>query len=261
MYMKYYRFMVALAILVFVVALAMFVASAWVGERLGGPIYTARLAQVLVLLGVLLPAVAHMDRGTLPRRLWSVIALALSIAVVPVTMETVDAYLGYDYFSQDLIFLFYLLVFIPVLVAVGIFYFGFRRLGFEFKRKAVFSVLPSLAVFVGVTVAFLIVPMARGGGDVAVKISDIFSLVVQIGALCVISLMAVTIGRGEAGRPYIWLALALACVIIQTILTAHIRLVGMMHTNEPADVFVHLGYLFLAFAAYRQRELTSRVSG
>ena len=259
--MRYYRSMIVLAMATFAAALAMFVGSAWAGERLGGPIYTARLAQVLILLAVLLPSVARTDRGTLPRRLWLVIALAVALAVAPVAMETANAYLGREHFSQDIVFLFYLLVFIPVLVAVGIFYFGFRKLGFAFRRKATWSVLPSLAVFVGVTVAFLIVPMARGGGDAAVKASDIFSLVVQIGALCVISLMAVTIGRGEAGRPYVWLALALACIIIQTILTAHIRLVGIMHTNEPADIFVHLGYLFLTVAAYHQGRLAARVGG
>ena len=255
--MKAIRFLVGLAITLFAVSLVMFVVSLWTGEKLGGPVYSLRLALVLILISVLVALLLKLDKGTMPRRLWSVITLAIILAVIPVTLETINAYAGRQIFTQDLIFLFYLFVFIPVLVAIGVFYFGFRALGFEFKRRSIYSVIPSLAILIGVTVAVLIVPMATGEGDLAVRISDIFSLVVQIAALCVISFMAVTIGRGKAGRPYIFLSLALVFVIIQTILTAHIRLVGMMSTTELADLFVHLGYLFLILAAYFQYELSS----
>lgn len=254
--MRAARLLVGLAVLVFAASVAMFVVSLWTGELLGGPVYTTRLVLVLVLAVLLLMLFFKLDKGSLPRRLWSVVMLAIVLVVVPVTMETINAFLGEDHFSQDLIFTFYLLVFIPVLAAIGIFYFGFRSLGFEFRRNAVYSVLPSLAVLIGVTIGVLIVPMATGGGDVAVRISDIFSLVVQMGALSVVLMMAVTIGRGVTGRPYIFLSLALASIIVQTILTAHIRLVGSMSATEPADFFVHLGYTFLIYAAYLQYRLT-----
>lgn len=259
--MKHHKFMVVLALVVFAADLAMYVASGWTGEKLGGPVYTARLALVLILLAAILPSLKRMGKGTLPRRLWTAVAVAIALAVIPVTMEMINAYLERRIFSQNLIFILYLLVFIPVLVAIGIFYFGFKSLGFEFRRKAVYSVVPSLAVLAGVAVAFLIVPLARGSGDVGVKVSDIFSLVVQIAALCVVSLMAVTIGRGQAGKPYVWLSIALACIIVQTILTAHIRLVGIMRTTEPADIFVSLGFLFLTVAVYYQSKQTARGAG
>jgi hypothetical protein len=99
------------------------------------------------------------------------------------------------------------------------------------------------------------------GGDVGVKISDIFALVVQIAALCIISFMAITIGKGEAGRPYLYISLALACIIVQTILTAHIRLVGIMSTTEPADIFLQIAYLLLTFAAYFQYVIVSPTGG
>jgi hypothetical protein len=103
--------------------------------------------------------------------------------------------------------------------------------------------------------------MAMSGGDVGVKISDIFALVVEIAALCIISFMAITIGKGEAGRPYLYISLALACIIVQTILTAHIRLVGIMSTTEPADIFLQIAYLLLTFAAYFQYEIASPTGG
>jgi hypothetical protein len=212
---------------------------------------------VLALVCILIPLVSKMGKGTLPRRLWSLILVAMLVDLIPVTLETINAYAGRQVFKQDLIFLFYLAVFIPVLVAIGVFYFGFKTLGFEFKRESLYKVIPSLAIFIGVTVAVLIVPMATSSGDMAVKISDIISLVIQMMALSVVSLMAVTIGRGKTGRPYIYLSLALVFIIIQTILTAHIRLVGIMTTTEAADLFVHLGYLFLMLAAYFQYELTT----
>ncbi|MBN2025484.1 MAG: hypothetical protein JW854_01790 [Actinobacteria bacterium] len=253
--MKAIRALLGLAVTVLAAALVMYVVSLWTDELLGGPIYTTRLVLILILLAILVYLVPRLGKGTLPHRLWLWISIAITINIIPVTLETINAYAGRNVFSPDLIFLFYLFVFIPVLVVIGVLYFGFKKQGFEFSRKSVLSVLPSMLVFVGVTVVVLIVPMATGGGDLGVKISDIFALVVQIAALCIISFMAITIGRGEAGRPYLFISLALACIIVQTILTAHIRLVGIMSTTEPADFFLHAAYALLIFAAYFQYEM------
>lgn len=209
----------------------------------------------MILLSMLIPLVMRLDKGTWQRRLWSFITLAIFLVIIPITMETINAYAGRKVFSEDLIFLFYLLVFIPILIVIGIFYYGFRAMGFRFTRKAVTIVLPSLLILTGVAIAVLIVPLATGSESVSVAISDIFSLLVQLAALYLVSMMAVTIGRGRIGRPYIFLSLAMACIIIQTILTAHIRLVGMMTPTALADFFVHLGYLFLIFATYYQYEI------
>jgi hypothetical protein len=255
--LKAIRFLVGLAVAVFAAAVVMYVVSRWTGEALGGPVYTARLALVLILIAVLIPLVRRLTKGTLPYRLWMWIMIAIIINVVPVVLEMINAYAGRNIFSPDLIYLFYLFVFIPVLVVVGLLYFGFRKEGFEFSREALLSVLPSMLVLIGVTVVVLIVPMAMSGGDLGVKISDIFGLVVQIAALCVVSFMAITIGRGEAGRPYLFISLALACIIVQTILTAHIRLVGIMSTTELADLFLNIAYLLLIFAALYQYEMTA----
>jgi hypothetical protein len=257
--LKAMRFLVGLAIAVFTATAVMYIVSFWTGETLGGPVYTARLALILILFAVLILLVPRLAKGSLPNRLWLWIMIAIIINVVPVVLETINAYAGRNIFSPDLIYLFYLFVFIPVLVVVGLLYFGFRKEGFEFSREALLSVLPSMLVLIGVTVVVLIVPMAMGGGDLGVKISDIFGLVVQIAALCVVSFMAITIGRGEAGRPYLFISLALACIIVQTILTAHIRLVGIMSTTELADLFLSIAYLLLIYAAFYQFEITTPV--
>jgi hypothetical protein len=254
--LKNIRILVGLAVAIFAAAVLMYIVSFWTGEKLGGPVYTARLALVLILLAVLIPLVPRLGKGTLPQRLWLWIMIAIIINIIPVTLETINAYAGRNVFSQDLIFLFYLLVFIPVLVVIGLLYFGFKKQGFTFSREALLSVLPSMLIFIGVMVVVLIIPMARSEVPMGVRISDIFALVVQVAALCVVAFMAITIGRGEAGRPYLFVSLALVCIIIQTILTAHIRLVGIMSTTEPADLFLHIAYLLLTFAAYFQYRLT-----
>ena len=255
--MKTIRFLVGLAIAVLAAAVVMYIVSFWTGEKLGGPIYTTRLILILILLVILIRLVPRLTRKTLPQRLWSWILIAIIVNVIPVTLEMINAYAGRNVFSPDLIFLFYLFVFIPVLVVIGVLYFGFKKEGFEFSRRSLLCVLPSMLVIIGVAVVVVILPTATGGGDIGVKISDIFALVVQIAALCVISFMAITIGKGKAGRPYLYTSLALVCIIIQTVLTAHIRLVGIMSTTEPADFFLHAAYLLLIFAAYFQYEMTA----
>jgi hypothetical protein len=258
--MKAIRCLVGLAVTVFAASVVMYIVSFWTGEKLGGPVYTARLALILILLATLILLVPRLSKGTLPLRLWTWIMIAIVVNIIPVVLETINAYAGRNIFSPDLIFLFYLFVFIPVLVVIGLLYFGFKKQGFEFSREALLSVLPSMLIVIAVLAVVLIVPMAMSGGDTAVKISDIFALVVQIAALCVVSFMAITIGRGETGRPYLFISLALACIIVQTILTAHIRLVGIMSTTELADLFLNIAYLLLIFAAYFQFEINSSLA-
>ncbi|MEW6553487.1 MAG: hypothetical protein AB1384_04265 [Actinomycetota bacterium] len=258
--MKAMRILVGLAAAVMAAAAIMYIVSFWTGEILGGPVYTARLVLILLLLAVLALLLPRLSRGTLPWRLWMWVTVAMIINVIPVTLETINAYAGRNVFSPDLIFLFYLFVFIPVLVIIGLMYYGFKKQGFEFSRESLLSVLPSMLIILVVTIVVLIVPMARSGGDLGVKVSDIFALVVQISALCIISFMAITIGKGDAGRPYLYISLALACVIVQTILTAHIRLVGIMSTTELADIFLQIAYLLLIFAAYFQYEIVAPVA-
>ncbi|WP_287152628.1 hypothetical protein [Candidatus Solincola tengchongensis] len=174
-------------------------------------------------------------------------------------METVNAFAGKEVISQDLIFILFILVFIPVLVVIGILYVEFRKQGFAFTREAVTVLLPSLLFFIGVTLAVLVVPMAGSDVSLGVRISDIFALVVQAAALCLVAFMAITIGRGVAGRPFLLISLALVCIMMQTILTAHIRLVGLMSSTEPADFLLHVAYYLLIRAADFQYRMSAAI--
>lgn len=252
--LKRVRFLVGLATVVLIAAALMYVVSLRTGELLGGPVFTARLALILILLGVLAALLPHLDSGTLPMRLWSWITAAIAINVIPVVMETINAYAGKEVLSPDLIFIFFLIVFIPVLVVVGILFREFRRQGFTFTRGAVTAVLPSLFVFVGVVLFVLILPMAVSEVPLGVRISDIFAITVQLAALCLVAFFAITLGKGSAGRPFLLISISLVCVMMQTILTAHIRLVGWMSTTEPADFLLHVAYyLLIRAAAYQYR--------
>lgn len=252
--MKAVRFLTGVATAVLVAAALMYVASFWAGESLGGPVFSARLALIIMLLGILSLLLPHLDAGTLPMRLWSWITAAVAINVVPVVMETINAYAGKEVISPDLIFVFFIFVFVPVLVVVGILYREFRRQGFTFTRGAVTAVLPSLLIFAGVTFFVLILPMAASEVPMGVRISDMFAIVVQLAALCLVAFIAITLGRGSAGRPFLLISISLVCVMMQTILTAHIRLVGLMSTTEPADFLLHVAYyLLIRAAAYQYR--------
>lgn len=258
--MKAERVLQGSAAAVLAATAVLYIAGFWTGELLGGVLFTARLLLILFLLGMLALLLPRLDGGTIPMRLWSWITAATGVNVFPVVMETINAYAGRKVISPDLIFLFYLLVFIPVLMVVGILYLEFRRQGLTFTRKAVVTVLPSLLVFVAVTVLVLVVPMAGGDIPLGVRVSDIFSILVQVTALCLVSLMAITIGKGVAGRPYLFISLALVCIMVQTILTAHIRLVGIMSTTEPADFLLNVAYYLLIRAADSQYRLSTALT-
>lgn len=255
--MRAARILVWLATAVLAAATLMYVVSLWAGDVLGGPVFTARLALIVILLGMMPILLPELDRGTLPRRMWSWITAALAINVIPVVMETVNAFAGREKISPNLIFAFFTLVFVPVLVVVGILYLEFRRQGYLFTREAVAAVVPSLVVFVAVTLFVLIIPMAASDIPWGVRTSDTFAIVVQLAALCLVSLMAITIGKGKAGRPFLLISLALVCVMMQTIITAHIRLVGTMSATEPADLLLHVAYYLLIRAAFSHYRMTA----
>lgn len=256
--MKYYRSILVIAISVFAASTVMFVISFWTGETLGGEIYTSRLMMIFLLLLMLFPLLRKLDRGTIQRRLWSIITLAMLLAITAVTMETINAYAGREVIAEGTIFLIYLLVFIPILVVIFMLYFGYKSMGFEFQPEAFYKLMPSFMVLALATVLVVMVPLAMSSGDLAVRISDIFSLTVQLLALFLTAFIAATVGRGRMGRPWLFLSLALAVIVIQTILTAQLRMVGMVRTTELADLVVHLGYLFLIIAAYYQNEIITQ---
>jgi hypothetical protein len=255
---KYFRGVLTAAIIVFALSAVLFVVSFWTGETLGGEIYTCRLILILMLLSLLVPLLRVLDRGTIQRRLWSIITLAMLLAGTAVTLETINAYAGREVIAEGAIFLIYLLVFIPILVLIVMLYFGYRSMGFEFNRDGFLRVLPSMLILAGATIAVVIVPLALSSGDLAVRISDIFSLVVQLLALMLVSFLAITLGRGRMGRPWLFLSLALVVIVLQTILTAQLRMVGMVRSTELADLLVHLGYLFLIIAACYQYEIVTQ---
>jgi hypothetical protein len=253
--MKYYRSILIIAIIVFAASAVMFIVSFWTGETLGGEIYTCRWIMVFLLLLLLFPLLRKLDRGTIQRRLWSIITLAMLLAITAITLETVNAYAGHVVISQDIISLIYLLVFIPILVVIFMLYFGYKSMGFEFQPEAFLKLMPSFIILACATVIVVIVPLALSNGDLAVRISDIFSLAVQLLALFLTAFIAATVGRGRMGRPWLYLSLALFTIVMQTVLTAQVRMVGMLRTTELADLLVHLGYLFLILAAYKQYEI------
>ena len=205
--MKYYRSMLIIAIIVFVASTVMYVISFWTGETLGGEVYTSRWIMVFLMLLMLFPLLRKLDRGTIQRRLWSIITLAMLLAITATTLETIDAYAGRMVISQDIISLIYLVVFIPILVVIFMLYFGYKSMGFEFQPEAFYKLMPSFMVLALATVLVVMVPLAMSSGDLAVRISDIFSLAVQLLALFLTTFIAATVGAGPHGTA---LALPLA---------------------------------------------------
>ena len=56
--MRLMRFLVGLAVVIMAATVVMYIVSFWTDETLGGPVYSTRLALVLILLAVLLRVLA-----------------------------------------------------------------------------------------------------------------------------------------------------------------------------------------------------------
>jgi hypothetical protein len=149
----------------------------------------------------------------------------------------------------------YLFVWLTLIVITAALFFKYRKAGFTFSAEAYYAVIPSLAIVSLATIVFVLVPLARSDLDAGTKISNYVAIIVGLGLLFVLLFLAATIGKGELGKPWLFLSLCVASIVIQTIVSTNVILVlGYMRVLEPANFFLHLAYGFLLIAeAYQYR--------
>lgn len=255
--MKQFKAMVAATLILTALSLASYLAYALIGGGWEGIISLIQTAIVGMALLVSLVLLASLDRGTLPRRVWGTIAVGLVIMFADFILDTINGFAGRELIPQTISMSLYALVFVPIVAALFLIYFGYRRAGYEFKKEGMYALLPSLGIITVITVVVVMVPLVTGDVDLATKVSNFIVLIALLAVMFLIAFIAVTLGRGDVGMPWLLLSLALACLIVHTIITSQIGVVGMIHPVEPADLLLSFGYGFLALSGAYQYRLSS----
>jgi hypothetical protein len=253
--MRLFKFIVTSAIALVTASLLMFLVSFWTGDSLAPAINTIQFILVLMALAFAAYLFFRMEKGTLGRDIWGIVAITLAIDIIAVACELINGYARSWQISQDIVFTAYLFVWLALIVVTLVLFFKYRKAGFTFSAEAYYAVVPSLAIISLATIVFVLVPLGRSDLDAGTKISNFVAIIVGLGLLFILLFLVATMGRGELGKPWLFLSLCVASIVIQTIVSTNVILVlGYMRVLEPANFFLHLAYGFLLIAeAYQYR--------
>jgi hypothetical protein len=253
-----YRVALAIAILLAVASLVLFVGSAWTGDAFAPVINLIQLLLVVTTFVLALLLFVRLDKGGMLRRLWGLVAMAMFIDLFAVSCEAVNGFARQWKVSQGTVFTIYTLVWLVLIFYPVVLYTAFRREGIPFDWRSITAVLPSLAIVSLATLVVVVIPWLGSGVDLGTKISNLVALVVGTVSVFASAFLTVTMGRGRSGRPWLFVTLALTAAVSQTILTTHVTMVaGTMRVLEPANYLLHLCYLLEIAAEYHQNELLS----
>jgi hypothetical protein len=256
--LKLFRTIVASAIVLVAASLVMFLVSFWTGDYLAPAINTIQFILVLASLIMSVFLFFKVEKEALSRDIWGIVSISLAIDLVGVSCELVNGYARSWKVSQDVVFIIYLFVWLALLVVPFVLYVKYRHAGFGFSAEAYYAVIPSLVIVSLATVVLVLVPLARSDLDVGTKISNFVAPIVGLGMLFFLMFLVATLGKGELGKPWLFLSLCVASIVIQTIVSTNVMLVlGYMRVLEPANFFLHLGYGFLLIAEAYQYRITT----
>lgn len=239
-------------------SLAMFVSSAWTGDTLLPAINLVQLFLVLIALPLALVLYRTVARGTIVRRLWGMVSVVMVIVLVAVVCELINGFAREWKVPQDVVLLVYLLVWLVLIAYPFMLYGAFRRTGLPINWQAAFKVLPGLLAMAAAALVVVLVPLVSSDLDAGTKTSNFVAIIVGLAAAFTSVTLTMTMGRGKAGRPWLFITLTFVSIVIQTIITTHATMVaGSMRVLEPANFFLHLCYALLIAGEYYQYELVA----
>jgi hypothetical protein len=255
--MKYlFKGGLVLALVILAASLAMFFSSIWTGDSCAPAINLLQLILVIITVIMALLLVVRLGKGTIMRRLWGLVSLVMSVVLIAVVCELINGFAREWKVPQDIVLLIYLVVWLILICYPFLLYGGFRRTGLPLDWHAISKVLPSLIIVSIAALVVVLVPLASSDLDAGTKISNFVAIIVGLVAVFTSVGFTMTMGRGRAGKPWLFITLTFVSIVIQTIITTQVTMVaGSMRVLEPANFFLHLGYVFLIAAEYYQYQL------
>ena len=195
-------------------------------------------------------SLTRFNRDDPPTRLWRLIAFAL---VLNFAAET--AWFIYEGVRQvevpipsvaDYI---WLAAYAPLIVAIFAALVGYRRLGLNLDWSRVKWVVPLITVIVlAVTFGLALPIFGNAEASAAEKLINPAYVILDLLILLPALILAFTLGRGAAGKPWILICLAFAVMGIGDITFVWLEWNGSYYMGNPIDLFWIGGYLLLGIA-------------
>ncbi len=207
----------------------------------------APMVAALFGLAAVLDSLTRFHRKDPPALLWRLIAFSL---VLNFAAET--AWFVYEGVRQvevpipsvaDYI---WLAAYVPLIVAIFVVMASYRRQGFSLDWSRVKWVAPLVAIIVLVVTLGLALPIIRSSeAGLAEKLINPFYVVLDLLILLPGLMLAVTLGRGAAGKPWAIICLAFVLMGIGDITFIWLEWNSAYYIGNPIDLFWISGYLLL----------------
>ncbi len=216
-------------------------------------IFTDMAPMVAALFGlvVVLNSLTRFHRHDPPALLWRLIAFSLLLNFAAET-----AWFVYEGIRQvevpipsvaDYI---WMAAYVPLIVAIFAVMAGYRRQGFRLDWSRAKWVAPIITAITLVVALGLALPIIRSAeASVAEKLINPFYVVLDLLILVPGIMLAFTLGRGAAAKPWTIICLAFMAMGIGDITFIWLQWNQSYYTGNPIDLFWISGYLLLGVAA------------
>ncbi len=131
-----------LALLILAAFLAMFFSSIWTGDSYAPVINLLQFILVVMTVILALLLFSRLGKGTIVRRLWGLVSLAMSVVLAGAFCEMINGFAGEWKVPQDIVLLIYLVVWLILICYPFTIYRAFRRTGLPLDWRAISKVLP-----------------------------------------------------------------------------------------------------------------------
>ncbi len=217
---------------------------------------TQAVADFLLMAGALTAVISislhltTLDKGEPLRRFWGLIDIAAVSWFISEAVVFFYEALGRELPVTSLADFFWVVSFVPVLMASAGVLVGYKRMGLQFDWRRSVWVIPPIAGIL-FTVAFWVIRpiLTSQVASTADKFFNpayaILDLLILLPALVV----AITLGRSYAGRPILLISFALIAFGVAAIVYLWGSWNGSYYTGSIIDLFWIAGYLLLALAA------------
>jgi hypothetical protein len=210
----------------------------------------APMAAALFGIVAVVDSLTRFNRDDPPARLWLLIAFSL---ILNFAAET--AWFVYEGVRQvevpipSIADYIWLAAYAPLIVAIFAVLVGYRRLGLNLDWSRVKWVVPLITAIVLVVTFGLALPIfGSAEASAAEKLVNPAYVILDLMILLPALILAFTLGRGAAGKPWALICLAFAVMGIGDITFIWLEWNGSYYMGNPIDLFWISGYLLLGLA-------------
>ncbi len=193
------------------------------------------------------------EKGEQVRRFWMLVDLSFAFWFVAETIWFIyEGLLAREVPYPSAADYFWLIGYLPLILAIAGLVVGYKRLGLSFNWRASAWVVPMVLAIIVLVVMYVAYPiLSSSEATTAEKVVNPAYAFLDLLILAPALIYALTLGKGSAGRPSILISLALIALAVADITYIWLSWNDLYGSGNFIDIFWVAGYLIFGLAAVR----------